>query len=501
MWSFLKVLVVLAVIVLLPVSVPVPVFADEASIEQRLASLEQQVNDLKQRLQKQEVAQNAQQVAAGQAVNSTAIQNQQTATVTADKHIQQSATIGDGGFSIQSPNGDYKLKIGGYVDVDAREFGDNKRDLGYSSSILTRHINPIIQGTVARDFDYFFQADLGYNNAYSSISSTGASAYAPSIVDAYMEYKYFPWAKIRVGKFKVPFDIENLQDVARFSNFAELGLTSNLSPLRDTGAQVGGSVLHDRLSYAVGIFGGAADRENYFGGNSTAGADNNNRDVAGRIFVQPFKGSDLSYLSGVGFGYAATYGKEKGTDLPNYITPGQAPVFSYNSGVIADGPQLRGAPQFDYYYKSFGLIGEYVSSQETLEHTSGSNVIRDRLNDTAWQLTGSYVLTGENASYWGVTPKNNFDLSAGNWGAFELAGRYGELNIDHNAFDDGFANLNTSISREKAWAAGINWYLNTNLKIVFDFEQTKFRRGAVVGVNNDNRKTENLFTTRFQLSL
>ena len=81
----------------------------------------------------------------------------------------------------------------------------------------------------------------------------------------------------------------------------------------------------------------------------------------------------------------------------------------------------------------------------------------------------------------------------------ELAGRYGQLFINPKVFDDGFANLNTSISSEKAWATGINWYLNRNVKLVFDFEQTRYRRGAPVGKSTENRKTENLFTGRFQL--
>ncbi|MDE2026926.1 MAG: hypothetical protein KGJ11_00115 [Candidatus Omnitrophica bacterium] len=487
------------------------VFADgTASYDQRFAEMEQQIQALKQQVQdltqqlKEQQGKNFQDAQQVQGAATTVPGNSQarsTAIVTAQPHIQQSPTISSGGFMIQSPDGDYRLKIGGYVDVDARQFADNKKDLGYSSSIIPRHINPIIQGTVARDFDYFFQADFGYNNVYQTVSSTGTTAYNATMLDAYLEYKYFPWAKIRAGKFKVPFDIENLQDVARYSNFAELGLTANLSPLRDTGVQVGGSILKDRLTYAVGLFGGAADRENFFGGNSTSGANNNNRDLAGRIFVQPFKGSELSLLSGLGVGYAATYGHEKGTDLPNYITPGQAPIFSYNSGVSADGAQVRQSPQFYYYFKSFGLIGEYVNADETLEYKSGPNIIKDRMDNSAWQLTGSYVLTGENASYWGVTPNHNFDPSNGHWGAFELAGRYGEMTIDHNAFDDGFASLNTSVSKENAWGIGLNWYLNTNLKMEFDFEQTKFRRGAPNGVSTDDRKTENLFTTRLQLSL
>jgi phosphate-selective porin OprO/OprP len=149
-----------------------------------------------------------------------------------------------------------------------------------------------------------------------------------------------------------------------------------------------------------------------------------------------------------------------------------------------------------------GILAEKVNSQEELEFRgSGTTVFRDKPTNSAWEVTSTYVLTGENASYAGVTPHHDFDLSSGHWGAFELAGRYGQLKLDSSIFSENFANLNTSISKENAWAVGINWYLNRNVKVVFDFEQTKFRRGAVNGPSTDDRKTENLFTTMFQLSL
>jgi phosphate-selective porin OprO/OprP len=109
-------------------------------------------------------------------------------------------------------------------------------------------------------------------------------------------------------------------------------------------------------------------------------------------------------------------------------------------------------------------------------------------------------LTGENASYNGVTPSHDFDLSSGHFGAFELVGRTGELKLDSSIFSENFANLNTSISKENTWGTGINWYLNRNVKLAMDFEQTKFNRGAINGKSTDDRKTENLFTGLAQLS-
>ena len=83
---------------------------------------------------------------------------------------------------------------------------------------------------------------------------------------------------------------------------------------------------------------------------------------------------------------------------------------------------------------------------------------------------------------------------------FEIVGRYGQLKLDGSLFAENFANLNTSISHENTWGTNLNWYLNRNVKLAADFEQTKYTRGAVNGASTDDRKTENLFTGLAQLS-
>ena len=451
--------------------------SDASSLEQRLDDLEQQVAILKRQIE------NNKEDAKAQALT--------TPVITANSKD---------GFSIKSPDGNYSLKLGGYTQVVAREFADNKKgELGYASSIIPRRVRLIVSGTVARDFDYFIQPEFGYANTYSSITATTPSAYGVALQDAWVDYKYFPWATIKAGKFKSPFDLENLQDT-RYTYFTELGLTSNLSPQRDVGIQLSGSLFDDIVNYAGGLFDGAADRENSSGGFATAAGDNNEKGGTGRIFIKPFKDTNIQPLSGLGVGYAASYGKVKGSDIPSFVSPGQAPVFSYNSNVTAAGPQIRTEPQAYYYYKSLGILGEKVNSQEDLEYTSGGHIYRDKPTNKAWEVTSSYVLTGEDASYNGVTPRHDFDLSSGHWGAFELVSRYGELKLDSSIFSENFANLNQSISEEKAWATGMNWYLNRNVKLGIAFEQTKFRRGAPNGASTEDRKSENLFTGLAQLS-
>jgi len=454
-------------------------FADTSPLEQRLDDLEQQVAILKRQIENNK--------------EDTTAQAKTTPVVTANAKD---------GFSIKSPEGNFNLKIGGYTQIEGREFGsNNKVELGDASSIIPRRVRLIVQGTVAHDFDFYLQPEFGYNNTYSDSNGTISSApgaYGVALQDAWVDWKYFPDFTIKAGKFKTPFDLENLQDT-RYTDLVELGLTDNLSPQRDVGLQVGGNLYWDWIQYAAGVFDGAADKENGYGGYSSGG-DTNSRNGVGRVFITPFKDTSIEPLQGLGVGYAASYGKEKGTDLPTYVSPGQAPVFAYNTGVSAAGPQLRTEPQAYYYYKSLGILGEKVDSYESLEYKSGSTIYRDKPDNKAFNVEASYVLTGEDASYNGVTPRHDFDPSSGQWGAFELVGRYGELKLDSSLFSENFSNLNTSISKENDWATGINWYLNHNVKLAFAFEQTKFRRGAPNGVSTDDRKTENLFTGLAQLS-
>ena len=470
-----KNILLLSLVVMLGLSDPYQAFADDgtAAIEKRLDDLEQQVADLKQELWKKKQA--------------------SPTNVTANSKD---------GVSIKSEDGNYSFKLGGYTQVVAREFADTKKDLGYASSIIPRRVRLIVSGTVAHDFDYYIQPDFGYTNTYTATNGTPAAnptAYAVSLQDAWVDWKYFPQATIKAGKMKTPFDLENLQD-SRYTSFTELGLTSNLSPQRDVGAQLTGSLFDDIVSYAGGIFDGAADKENNYGGWATAPGDSNEKAGTGRIFFKPLKDTNFQLLKGVGVGYAASYGKVKGSDIPCYVTPGQAPVFSYNTGVTSAGPQIRTSPQAYYYYKSLGILGEKVNSQEELEYTSGTHLYRDKPTNKAWEVTGSYVLTGEDASYNGVVPSHDFDISSRHFGAFELVGRTGELKLDSSIFSENFANLNTSISKENTWGTGVNWYLNRNVKLAMDFEQTKFNRGAINGKSTDDRKTENLFTGLAQLS-
>lgn len=386
-------------------------------------------------------------------------------------------SIGEKGVSAKTPDGNFEVKFRGLVQADLRNFiGDDA--VPFNDSFGFRRIRPTIEAS--------FGPLLGFR---LTPKFAGDSA---TIVDAYVDVKFDPAYTLRVGKVKGPIGLERLQSASAIE-MTERGFPTELVPNRELGAQLQGELASGRVNYVAGIYNGAPDGRDA----PTTDADNH-FEFEGRIFFEPWK-NDASALSGFGFGLAGSTGDKEGAGnnfLPRYRTPGQNVFFNYRSSVLADGTHRRIAPQAYYYYNAFGLLGEYVSSQQELLVT-GKPATRIDLTNTAWQLTGSWVLTGEDASYRGVVkPAHPFVVGGEGWGAFELVARFGELDIDKDAFPV-YADVATSARRARAWGLGLNWYLNQNLKLVFNRTQTRFDGGSPLNADREDEKT---FFSRIQVS-
>jgi phosphate-selective porin OprO/OprP len=253
--------------------------------------------------------------------------------------------------------------------------------------------------------------------------------------------------------------------------------------------QLQGELAKGTVTYAIGAYNGTADGRDA----PTTDADDN-LEWAGRVFFEPWK-NDANALSGLGFGLGASAGTKEGTGnnfLPRYRTPGQQTFFAYRSAVAADGRHARVSPHAYYYRNRFGVLGEWIRSSQ--EVTVGG--ARDTLDHEAWQLTASWVLTGEDAGFRGVVkPNRPYAIDGEGWGAFELVGRYGELDVDDDAFPL-FADPSAAASRARSWGLGLNWYLNANLKLAFNHVQTDFD-GGVAGADRDD---EEILFSRLQVA-
>lgn len=390
----------------------------------------------------------------------------------------QALSIGASGFSMRSADTNFVLKLRGVVNVDSRNYVDDG-GVEDNDTFILRRARPIIEGTLFRDFSFRLMPEFG-----------GSST---TIRDAWLGYRYRPELQVRIGKMKTPFGLERLQSSTDLL-LVERSLASDLTPNRDLGLMLFGELWDGLLEYQTGIFNGVGDDSN-----------SNNRDFddqktgVARLILRPFHRVKDSFLNGLSLGIAGTYGDQDGeAGLPaggGYVTEGQQDFFLYSGGVEADGRHWRLSPQAYYSLGPFGLMAEYIISSQRLRQTAAP-VESASVNHKAWQVTGSYVLTGEEASYRGVTPKNNFDPRRGSWGAFEMAARYSHLDIDDAVFPT-FADPSTSASRAASWGLAINWYLNQNLKASTSFIQTDFKGGSSGAIT---RRDERVFLTRFQVA-
>ncbi len=386
-------------------------------------------------------------------------------------------SINDKGLAVKTPKGDFDLKFRGIVQFDQRLYFDDDR-LSFNDTHGFRRIRPTIEGSLGSLIGYRLTPEFAGDSA--------------TVVDAYVDVRFDPAYTLRVGKVKGPVGLERLQSASAI-NFAERSYPTELAPNRDIGLQLQGELLGGRLNYTAGLYNGTADGRDA----PTTDADNN-FEWAGRVFAEPWR-NEANALSGLGFGIAASIGDKEGAGnnfLPRYRTPGQNVFFNYRSTVIANGEHQRWSPQAYYYRNALGLLGEYIVSEQDVG-LSNNAAANTTLKHDAWQLTASWVLTGEDASYRGVAkPNSPFGVGAEGWGALELVARYGELDVDDDAFPI-YASADSAATRSSAWGIGLNWYLTSNLKFVVNHARARFSGGAAGGGDREDEKT---ITSRIQVA-
>jgi phosphate-selective porin OprO/OprP len=452
--------------------------AEIAALQKEVQALEQKVETLEQ------------QPAPGQQTAQVQDLDQQVRILERERELDQQAatdaaktqpklSVGENGFSFISANSNFVATLHGLIQEDSRSFATDGKLVG-NDGFLLRRARPIFTGTVFNNFDFNFTPDFGGSTV--------------QILDAYVNYHYDPELQVEAGKFKSPVGLEQLQSDPAIS-LNERSMVTDLVPNRDLGVELHGDLFGGALSYGAGIFDGSPDYNS-----TTVNTDyDNNTAFEGRVFAQPWKNSGVTALQGLGFGLGGSYEVDRattntsGTGLtPGYTTDGQQKFFTYSSGVNANGTHWRLSPQGYYYYGPLSLMGEYAVSDQSV--TKGKATAD--LQNTAWEVSGGWVLTGESASYNGITPLHPFSLRNGQWGAWQVVGRYSTLDVDKNAFPT-FASLSTSASAAHEWAFGINWYLNKNIRVNASFSHTQFVDGKSGPVT---AQPENVLFTRLQLA-
>jgi phosphate-selective porin OprO/OprP len=437
----------------------------EESLQDRFERLEQRYNILERKVENDE----------------------ETVAAKAKEAPSVTANPGDG-FTIKNPDKSFVLKFGGYNQLDGRFFLNDNAKTQTDTYVIRR----------AR---LWFDATLFNAVGVRIVPDFGGGA--TTLQDAWLNLNYIPGLQLRAGRFKVPFGLERLQS-SHQTLFTETGHTTSLTPNYDIGLQLWGDLWGGTVNYALAHTNGVAD------GASADSDTSDGKAITARVFVHPFRSGGSLVWKDLGIGIAV--GRDSvlnastatATGLPTYRTPGQQSFLTYGNAVL-DGDRLRWSPQAYWYAGRFGFLGEYVVSRADVKRVV-SPITQATLTNRAWQTQVSYALTGETASYKGLKPLKPFGTKdGGGWGAWELAGRYSEFRADLATFDTAlgattglYANKTTQAQRARTWSGGVNWYLNSFVKIQTNYDHTQFTGGAT---GTGTRKLPvREWITRFQVS-
>jgi phosphate-selective porin OprO/OprP len=393
------------------------------------------------------------------------------------RELRSQVTTGRQGFLIKSSDGKFQLRIGGNVQADGR-FYHSDGTPALTNTFLLRRVRPILDATVYELFEARVMPDFAEGRV--------------QLFDAYVGARVLPGLQFRAGKFKGPVSLERLQSQTDLV-FIERAFPTQIAPNRELGLSVGGDLLGGKVRYDLGLFDGVVD------GSSTDGDLNDSKDGHARIFVSPFTSAAGGGLSGLGFGVAGTLGEEHGSPtgpaLASYRTEGQTVFFSYRSDgtalatAFADGRRTRLGAQAYYFVGPLGLMAEGIRSSQIVNRAGTLAA----LSAKAWQATGSFALTGDQASYTGLAPRK--PVTGGGFGAVELVARVGQLELDPEVFPT-FADPTRSAQKATEWAVGVNWHFERRIKLAANYIRTTFDGGAATG----DREAENAILTRFQVA-
>ena len=188
------------------------------------------------------------------------------------------------------------------------------------------------------------------------------------------------------------------------------------------------------------------------------------------------------------------------SDLPEFSVDSNAYKLANTGALPASHISqwgLESAGNYQNFYGQAGYYGFQVSRTPvaytvyTAANTSAATAVRPSSNSfSAWYLQSSWILTGESKAYVPATgtftspkPAQPFSLSKGDWGAWELAARYSDLNLNDLVSDT--SNIVTGWTAtaksytyyntvrggdQKIVTLGLNWYPNNAVRFLLDYQ-------------------------------
>ena len=412
-----------------------PALADAK--DDKIAALEAQMRVMMQEIQvlkAERAEEKAEQAALKEQVDAIEIKTQNAvASITpAAGEEEEAVQVSIKGGTPKVQKGEFSWQPMGRIHLDAGVIDDDKRD--HPNSAEFRRARLGMKGQVSENFGY--KAEIDFANE------------GVAIKDMYMNYTGIDKTELRVGHFKPGYSLEDMTS-SNDITFIERSAASEPFSLSE---QLGAGIIHhgDRHHIAVGGFNDDAGRES---------SDDEQWSVSARLAGTPYQEGERLVHLGASVSYREP---DQANDRFDYDSRAENRLQTADSvsAVINDGEHSTVAGlEAAAVAGPLSVQGEYVMAD--VENRAGNDPL---FNGASAQI--AYTLTGESRPYsiqkgafGGIRPARPFDLSKGDWGAFEVAARYSHLDLNDGGINGGEMNNIT---------LGANWYLNDYVRLMMN---------------------------------
>lgn len=355
--------------------------------------------------------------------------------------------VGKKGLVVKDADGEFSIKLGGRMHADWSSHSGDESLAGGKEAVDGTEIRRgriALSGTVYKDFDYMIETDFGGDKV--------------SAKDLLLVYHGFNAPmEFTVGHQKHAMSME-VQESSNDIMFTERSLVSALTiPYFDRAIGVNLKGYGNNWNLQAGLYGDSM-------ANGTKDKDEGHGFGVRGTYALINEKDQVLHLG-------ANYGYRKVSE--DNLANGKATEFSYKTTNLSN-LKLVDAKFADMDNVNTAILelaamngplsfqSEYAHS--TVERKTGSDVGFDAFYaQVGWTLTGeSRTYRGSDGEFKRLVPKSKFSLAKGTWGAWELAARYDQVDLE---------DANVSGGEEKRVSLGLNWYLNEDVRVMADYSK------------------------------
>ncbi len=431
----------------------------------------------------------------------------------------------DGAFTLESANGNNSISLTGRMHLDYRhnnmdlystDFNDRDSATG-ADNIELRRARLGVKGKFAKDFNYEIVGNLP----------------GTATVDvAFVDYAKYPEAKLRLGRFKQPFNLEELTSSNNI-DFMERSFVNQLAPAKKNGAMFFGEP-KTGFTYALSAYSmndteqdSKNDKMNYAGRTTlNLGELLGNKTMVAHIGLAGFN-AEYNITPTTTSGNPASTAGQGGTtngSILAFRTPGRglSNIFAAQiGGVNVSNLGLQSANSNStsqvkssavglegvFAVNSFKVQGEYARAN--MSGQTGTTGDKLDLNADVFYGELMYLATGEKyadaykgGAFGSIKPINNFDLDKNQWGAWEFGLRAEKYTVDDFGLTAGSGGASEGVGATRVrgttsctgssgstqtvsaingckassttYTAGIKWILNPNAMVKLNYSRTNF---------------------------